>query len=156
MPFCSQCGKPVDAGDAYCANCGARQPITAPFSGAPGQAFERISSLNRISPRTAAICCYIPGLGWVASILVLAAQRFRTNRAVRFHAFQGLYLFVAWLLNDWVVQPISNELRHFPLHGLIEVALFVMSIFMMVKAAHNEVYSLPLFGELAERSVSEQ
>ena len=151
MPFCSQCGKKVDARDAYCANCGARQPLSAPYSGArPAETFERIS------PRTAAICCYIPGLGWVAAILVLAAQRFRANRTVRFHAFQGLYLFVAWLLNDWVVQPISNEMRHFPLHGLIEVALLVMSIFMMVKAAHNEVYSLPLFGELAERSVSEQ
>jgi uncharacterized membrane protein len=151
MPFCSQCGKSVDSRDAYCANCGARQPVNAPNTGV-----RAAESFERISPRTAAICCYIPGLGWVAAILVLAAQRFRTNRAVRFHAFQGLYLFVAWLLNDWVVQPISNELRHFPLHGLIEAALLVMSIFMMVKAAHNEVYSLPLFGELAERSVSEQ
>jgi uncharacterized membrane protein len=151
MPFCSQCGKQVDARDAYCGNCGARQPVNGPYAGVPvGEPFERIS------PRTAAICCYIPGLGWVAAILVLAAQRFRTNRAVRFHAFQGLYLFVAWLLNDWVVRPISNELHRFPLHGLIEAALLVMSIFMMVKAAHNEVYALPLFGELAERSVSEQ
>jgi uncharacterized membrane protein len=151
MPFCSQCGQQVDAHDAYCANCGARQPIPDPDAERrPDRRFEQIS------PRTAAICCYIPGLGWVAAILVLAAQRFRANRAVRFHAFQGLYLFVAWLLNDWVVQPISNEMRHFPLHGLVEAALLIMSIFMMVKAAHNEVYSLPLFGELAERSVSEQ
>jgi uncharacterized membrane protein len=156
MPFCSQCGKSVDARDAYCANCGARQPVSAPYSGVPPRGMAAGDAFERISPRTAAICCYIPGLGWVASILVLAAQRFRNNRALRFHAFQGLYLFVAWLLNDWVVRPISNELRHFPLHGLIEAALLVMSIFMMVKAAHNEVYSLPLFGELAERSVSEQ
>ena len=35
-------------------------------------------------------------------------------------------------------------------HGLIGAA-----VFMMVKAAHEETYSLPLFGELAERSVSE-
>jgi uncharacterized membrane protein len=152
MPFCSQCGKQVDARDAYCANCGASQPLNVPYAGARPTA----DALERISPRTAAICCYIPGLGWVAAILVLAARRFRTDRAVRFHAFQGLYLFVAWLLNDWVVQPLSNELRHFPLHGLIACALLVMSIFMMVKAAHNKVYSLPLFGELAERSVSEQ
>jgi uncharacterized membrane protein len=151
MPFCSQCGKQVDARDAYCGNCGARQPVNAPNAGVrAGEPFERIS------PRAASICCYIPGLGWVAAILVLAAQRFRTNRAMRFHAFQGLYLFVAWLLNDWVVQPISNELHRFPLHGLIEMVLLIMSIFMMVKAAHNKVYSLPLFGELAERSVSEQ
>jgi uncharacterized membrane protein len=156
MPFCSQCGKQVDARDAFCANCGVRQPFNGPYSSARHPGAQSGEPFERISPRTAAICCYIPGLGWVAAILVLAAQRFRANRAVRFHAFQGLYLFVAWLLNDWVVQPISNEIRRFPLHGLIETALLVMSIFMIVKAAHNEVYSLPLFGELAERSVSEQ
>jgi uncharacterized membrane protein len=30
-----------------------------------------------------------------------------------------------------------------------------MSIFMMVKAAHNEAYALPLFGDLAHKSVAE-
>jgi uncharacterized membrane protein len=45
---------------------------------------------------------------------------------------------------------------HFRIHGLVGAVLFFMSIFMMVKAAHNQAYSLPLFGELAERSVSEE
>jgi len=147
MPFCSQCGTQVGTRDAFCGRCGTRQPVTA----APAaDAFERIS------PRTASICCYIPGIGWVASIIVLASQKFRRDRAVRFHAFQGLYLFVAWLLNDWVLQPITRQVPHFPFHGLVGAVLFFMSIFMMVKAAHNEAYSLPLFGELAQRSVSEE
>jgi uncharacterized membrane protein len=146
MPFCSQCGKQVDARDAFCGQCGARQPLGA----VPTEPFQSIS------PRTASICCYIPGLGWVACIIVLAAQRFRNNRTVRFHAFQGLYLFVAWLLDDWVLGPITERIPHVSIHGLVQLALFIMSIFMMVKAAHNEAYSLPLFGELAERSVSEQ
>jgi uncharacterized membrane protein len=30
-----------------------------------------------------------------------------------------------------------------------------MSVFMMVKASHDEAYSLPLFGELAHRSITE-
>ena len=29
-----------------------------------------------------------------------------------------------------------------------------MSIFIMVKAAHDEAYLLPLFGELAQKSVA--
>jgi uncharacterized membrane protein len=44
---------------------------------------------------------------------------------------------------------------HMPIHSLVELLLLGMSIFMMVKAAHNETYSLPLFGELAHRSVAE-
>jgi uncharacterized membrane protein len=41
------------------------------------------------------------------------------------------------------------------IHGIIEALLLGMSIFMMVKAAHEEAYPLPLFGELAQRSVAE-
>jgi len=102
------------------------------------------------------VLCYVPAIGWIASIIVLASDRFRHNRRVRFHAFQGLYLFVAWLINAWVLEPMGHLMiptRH--IHSLIEVALLVMAIFMMVKAAHDEAYSLPLFGELANRSIME-
>jgi uncharacterized membrane protein len=41
------------------------------------------------------------------------------------------------------------------IHGIIQALLLGMSIFMMVKAAHEEAYALPLLGELAQRSVAE-
>jgi uncharacterized membrane protein len=150
MPFCSQCGNQVGERDAYCARCGGRQP--ADFMRPAPDPF------SQITPRTASICCYIPGLGWIASIIVLASQRFRQDRTVRFHAFQGLYLFVAWLLNSWVVRPmilIIPRPGRPPVYGLIELALLIMSVFMIVKTAHDEKYSLPLFGELAKRSLAE-
>jgi uncharacterized membrane protein len=147
MPFCSQCGNQVGERDSYCARCGARQPVDFLH---PAQ-----DPFAHISPRTASICCYIPGLGWIASIIVLASQRYRQDRTVRFHAFQGLYLFVAWLLNSWVVRPMMLMVPNAPVHGLIELALLIMSIFMIVKTAHDETFALPLFGELAKRSVAE-
>lgn len=146
MPFCSQCGNRAGDRDAYCGRCGARQPMGPTPASDP---------LSQISPRTASICCYIPGLGWIASIIVLASQRFRKDRVVRFHAFQGLYLFVAWLLDGWVLRPMSEMIPHVPIHELVEALLLGLSIFMIVKAAHDEAYSLPLFGELAQRSVAE-
>ena len=94
-------------------------------------------------------------MGWIAAIIVLASQRFRHVPTVRFHAFQGLYLFVAWLMNDQVLKLALTPFSHFHLHDLVSVVLLIMSIFMMVKAAHDEAYSLPLFGELAHRSISE-
>jgi uncharacterized membrane protein len=150
MPYCSQCGNQVAEADAFCARCGAGQPR----SGVAAHPISRDPFAN-ISPRTAAILCYVPVLGWVACIVVLAAARFRQERAVRFHAFQGLYLFVAWLLNDNVLRRMFESVAHFPVHALISLALLVMSVFMMVKASRDEVYSLPLFGELAERSLAE-
>jgi uncharacterized membrane protein len=111
--------------------------------------------LAGIQPRTASILCYIPGVGWIASIIVLASDKFRRNRTVRFHAFQGLYLFVAWLLEDWVLRPMFLMAPNLHIHHIIGLVLLGMSIFMMVKAAHEEAYPLPLFGELAQRSVAE-
>ena len=150
MPFCSQCGNKVEVADQYCYRCGARQPV----AGTPMPPSDPMAGL---SPRTASVLCYVPGIGWIASIIVLAADRFRSDRLVRFHAFQGLYLFVAWLVNAWVIRPISAMLTNVPIgiHGVIDLVLLGMSIFMMIKAAHDEPYALPLFGELAQRSVAE-
>lgn len=144
MPFCSQCGNQVSAADAYCARCGASQPRA---SAAP-------PPLNSMNPQTASILCYIPWVGWIAGIVVLASDRFREDRNVRFHAFQGLYLFVAWLIADQVLRPMSYWVPRLHVYGLVEVVLLGMSIFMMIKAAHQEPYELPLFGELAQRSLA--
>jgi uncharacterized membrane protein len=111
--------------------------------------------LQGIQPRTASILCYIPGIGWIASIIVLAADRFRQNRTVRFHGFQGLYLFVAWLLEDQVMRPIFSRIPGMHLHGVIQALLLFASVFMMVKASHDEAYPLPLFGDLALKSMAE-
>jgi uncharacterized membrane protein len=144
MPFCSQCGNQVGPADSYCSHCGATQPPAA-------AAADAIRSLN---PKTASIICYIPWVGWIASIIVLASNRFRQDRIVRFHAFQGLYLFVGWLIAHQVLRPLFDWTPRLHIYGLIELVLLGMSIFMMVKAAHREAYSLPLFGELAQRSVA--
>ena len=150
MPFCSQCGNQVTPADAFCARCGGRQPLGPT---APGVQQDPLSG---ITPRTASVLCYVPGIGWIASIVVLASQRFRHNRPVRFHAFQGLYLFVAWLMDDIVLKPVFYGMSPgFQIYRVVEAVLLVMSIFMMVKASQDEAYSLPLFGELAQRSVTE-
>ncbi len=135
----------------YCGRCGTRQPVGPSAPAPPGA-----DILGGISGRTASILCYVPGIGWLVAIVVLAADKFRRNRAVRFHAFQGLYLFVAWLMASWVLTPVAGVLSpHFAIHKLVQVVLLGMSIFMMVKASHDQTYALPLFGELAQRSVVE-
>jgi len=146
MPYCTQCGNAVAVHDQFCWRCGARQPAAT----APPRVQDPLAG---ISPRTASILSYIPGIGWIGCIIWLASDRFRHNRPVRFHAFQGLYLFVAWLMNAWVIHPLAY--LHFGFDKLIALALLIMSVFMMIKAHHGEMYSLPLFGELAERSVAE-
>ena len=117
--------------------------------------------MHGISPRTASLLCYIPILGWIVAIVVLASAKFREDTRVRFHAFQGLYLFVTWLLVDWVLSPMFHVTfwgppfhNFFP--GLLKVVIFGAWIFMIIKTSHDETYKLPILGDLAEKSVSEQ
>jgi uncharacterized membrane protein len=154
MPFCSQCGNQAGTTDVFCARCGARQPVN-PRPGGGGFRAGRTDPLSGVTPRTASFLCYVPVIGWVIAIVVLASEKFRGDRVVRFHAFQGLYLFVAWLMNQWVLRWIWWPFPRFQLHSLIDLAILGMEIFMIVKALHEEAYSLPLFGELAQRSVAE-
>lgn len=146
MPFCSSCGTQVGDEDQYCRACGARQPVRAASPAGEG-----------ISPRTACLLCYLPFVGWIAAIVVLAAERFRKDRRVRFHAFQGLYLFVAWLIVHWAFSPLpfGRWGRVFRLDDLLELALLALSIFMMVKVGQGQDVSLPILGELADKSAAE-
>lgn len=106
--------------------------------------------------------CYIPWFGWIAAIIVLASDRFRRDFEVRFHAFQGLYLFVAWLLVDWVVSPLLRMTRYGfwqPLPrggGVLHLLILAGWIVMLVKVSQGQHYRLPILGDLAERSVAEQ
>src|SRR5580658_1605490 len=166
MPFCTQCGHEASGADVFCGHCGARQSAAGSSSGnaPPGNPPPRPNSppmqdpLAGLSPRTAAILCYVPAIGWIAAIIVLAARKFKDNHMIRFHAFQGLYLFAAWLMVDWVVGPMMRftpgPSRHIDL--LLHAVILAGSIFMMVKASHDEAYVLPIIGELAQRSATEQ
>jgi uncharacterized membrane protein len=75
---------------------------------------------------------------------------------MRFHAFQGLYIFAAWLIVDWAIQPIFSSLHHvLRVDSLLQMLLMFVWIFMLVKTSHGEIYELPLIGELAQRSARE-
>lgn len=155
MPYCCQCGKETQDTDQYCGTCGARQPL-------PARA--RAGSASGISPRNASLLCYLPIVGWIPAIVVLASQRFRHHQQVRFHAFQGIYLFVAWLLVDWVIGPMhylsfwhgGRLLPGLFIGGVLKALVIFAWIFMLIKTSREETYKLPILGELAERSVSEQ
>jgi uncharacterized membrane protein len=164
MPFCVQCGNQVRDTDRFCKICGGAQIPLQSFAGSTPPPGTRASDpFAQLTPRNASLLCYIPMVGWVASIVILASTRFRNDPEVRFNAFQGLYIFVAWLIIDWVVSPFLmfpfgfGEFgpRHF-FPGLLKAAMFLVWIFMIVKVSQGESYRLPVLGELADRSVSEQ
>lgn len=104
--------------------------------------------------------CYIPWFGWIPAIGVIASSRFRGADRVRFHAFQGLYLFVIWLIADWFLDPMMRfgqprfTLAFIP--NMIKLSVLAAWLFMLVKVRQGVDYRLPVVGELAEKSVAEQ
>lgn len=155
MPYCSACGNQVAATDRFCARCGAAQPVAAASSPASGGAWQN-SAFQSTSPRTASTLCYIPFVGWIAGLLILAAERFRRDRTVRFHAFQGLYLFVVWLLLDLVGDSLFPDRGARWLISPLKLAVIGTWIYMIIQTNQDKLVKLPLLGELADRSVEEQ
>ena len=100
--------------------------------------------------------CYVPWFGLIGSIIVLAGQKFRNHGDVRFHAYQGLYVFVTWLLVQYVADLWARVLffgDFLPISGLLKMSVLFLWIFMLFKAANEQRYSLPVLGDLAERSL---
>lgn len=151
MPFCTNCGARVTPNSAFCTHCGSAQPRAA----TPTTDF-----LQGISDRTACILCYIPVFGVIPAIVFLASQRFRTNVRVRFNAFQALYLFVAWLIISSAFPILllgtSGWSMAHALVGALKLAIFVCWIYLLVKAAQEQQVRLPVIGDLAARSTTEQ
>jgi uncharacterized membrane protein len=114
--------------------------------------------LEGLSDRTASILCYIPVFGVIPAIVFLASKKYRANHRVRFNAFQALYLFVAWLIVSSAGPAfyLSGWGMERAIFGLLKFALFVCWIYLLIKAANREQIKLPIIGDLAARSTSEQ
>lgn len=160
MPYCTNCGTQVTPADRFCQVCGKPQQTSGAGADVPPASFGAAgTSTGGVPPRTAAALSYLPVVGWLFSIWVLASDKYRNDLTARFHAFQGLYLFVAWLIVRSVLRPmgwlssgfwIANPIK------MLELAVIGCGIFMMIKASQGERFRLPLLGEWADRSVAEQ
>jgi uncharacterized membrane protein len=157
--FCGVCGTAQTPGPGTSGGFGGAASASSTTAGTarPGAPADPMAGLTG---RNASVLCYIPMVGWIFAIVVLASARFRNDTETRFNAFQGLYLFVAWLIVDWVLSPFlafpfgSGSLHVIP--RLLKLSVMCVWIFMIVKTVQGQLYRLPILGELADRSVSEQ
>ena len=158
MPFCTQCGIQVEPSAAFCAKCGARQPGAPAAAPPPARPAPGEDWLQGLSANNAATLCYVPFLGWAFALFVLASQRFRYDNLVRFHAFQGLYLAVVWLLIDMAIGAFvgfAGVAARRAITGSLKLSVICGWAYMLFKTSQGEAVRLPFLGELADRSVSE-
>ena len=170
MPFCTHCGTQTGADERFCTRCGSIQEAVPPPAGATNFAPPPLAPIYaapnpRLRPNIAALLCYIPSIGWLASVIFLAVDDYRRNRYVHFHALQGLFLFityylvsvVSWGLTPGVIMdPFSIAFRglsHWGFRSALHVALLIIQVVGIAKTAKGEPFHLPILGDIAERSM---
>ncbi len=151
MAFCANCGSQVEG--RFCGKCGS--PVAAEAGGVNMPPPAAQAQAGGMTDNVAAALCYL--LGILTGILFLVLEPYNRNKTIRFHAFQSIFLWVAWFA-FWIVISIFSialslvGLFFVPLlHLLLLLGFFVVWGTLMYKAYNNEKWVLPVIGPLAEK-----
>jgi uncharacterized membrane protein len=170
MSFCQTCGSSLPDGSSTCTACGASQGVAAapgaiPSSGPippPGAMPAAMPAPMPVAgagltPNVAGALAYL--VGAITGILFLVIDPFKTDRFVRFHAFQAIFFNLAWIA-FWIVWMIVGlmlgAISHglffiiqLPINLLVTVGGFCVWIYLMYSAYQGKTFQLPIIGALA-------
>jgi uncharacterized membrane protein len=170
MSFCQTCGTSLPDGSPACSACGASQGVAA-SSAAPGAMPGSIPGpvpgtipvaqtpipAAGLTPNVAGALAYL--VGFITGILFLVIEPFKTDRFVRFHAFQSIFVNLAWIA-FWIVWQVVWLTLGAVTHGLLFIILTPINllialgglglwIYLMYTAYQGKMFQLPIIGPLA-------
>ena len=148
MAFCASCGAQVEG--KFCAKCGTPMGAAVP---PPGATFGGAApTAVGMTDNTASALCYV--LGLITGVLFLVLAPYNQNKVVRFHAFQSIFLSVAWIVVSMVINIVFGMLHMYSLlmlSPLIGLAFFVLWIYLIVTAYQGKTVVLPVIGPIAQQ-----
>ena len=149
MSFCQSCGTAFADGTTYCPTCSGRQKaIASPVAAGSG-----------LGANAAGALAYLAGI--VTGIIFLVIDPYKSDRFVRFHAFQSIFfnvawiaLWIAWMIIGLVLGAVTKGL-FFILQVPIDLAMmvggFALWVFLMYSAYQGRTVRLPVIGALAAK-----
>ena len=171
MSFCQTCGTSLPDGSPTCTACGATQgaaaagatpgavpgSIPGPIPGTIPAAAPLPAAGSGLTPNVAGALAYL--VGAITGILFLVIDPFKTDRFVRFHAFQSIFFNLAWIA-FWIVWMIVGVMLgaishglffiiQLPINLLITVGGFCLWAYLMYTAYQGKTFQLPVIGALA-------
>lgn len=145
MPFCSNCGAPVEG--RFCTKCGSLAGESAAGGGPASE-----PARTELSPNVAAALCYVPG--FVIAIIFLLWAPYNRDKTIRFHAFQSIFLQVCWIVTLVVLGAALSVVYPplwYGLERLCNLAAILLIAFMIWKTWRKEEVVLPYLGPLAQK-----
>lgn len=165
MSSCQSCGTALATDTCFCQSCGSPTEINVgvsptavegPAAGAvmspPGKTEPKMMDTNVVAALT-----YLAG--FLTGIIFLVLDPYKSNSFVRFHAFQSIFVNVAWIA-FWIIWIILSAVLT-PLmagvFGLIALPLMLICtlagvgiwIFLMFQAYQQKLFKLPIVGKFA-------
>ena len=145
MAFCATCGSAVEG--QFCAKCGSA--VGAAPSAASGPAMQASGAM---ADNVASGLCYVVGL--ITGIIFLVLAPYNKNPVVRFHAFQSIFLNVAWIVVSYgltIILGIMHLWSLLFLSSLAGLAFVVLWIVMLIQTFQGKKIVLPLIGQIAQQ-----
>jgi uncharacterized membrane protein len=166
--YCQTCGTHLPDGSVTCTACGATQGATESSipGGMPGAApppppaatyAPAPAAASGLTPNVAGALTYL--VGAITGILFLVIDPFRSDRFVRFHAFQSIFFNIAWIA-FWIIWTIVGLMLSAISHGLffiiqlpinliVCIGGFCVWIYLMYAAYQGKTFQLPVIGTMA-------
>jgi uncharacterized membrane protein len=111
-----------------------------------------------MSENLAGALCYV--FGFITGILFLVLAPYNQDRNIRFHAFQSIFLNIAWIILWILVVMVTLVFSFIPFLGIfvgwvlrltIGLGGFIMWLYMMFKTYNGEKIVLPVIGPMADK-----
>jgi len=151
MPInCPTCSSQMPDHAVFCPGCGRAMSVPTPTLRAPASGRDNIFG-------ALAYVTIIP------AIVFLLVEPFKTNRFIRFHAFQCIFLAIASLAVGIALKLMFTVLLFVPFLGqlmalliamIISVGCLILWIVLIVKALQGERFKVPFIGDLAEKQAN--
>jgi uncharacterized membrane protein len=101
------------------------------------------------------------GLAYVTiipAIIFLVVPPFNQKPIVRFHSWQSIFLFIAWIVIDIGLHFLARiPFLGWPLYflmPLVGLAFFILWLIVMIKAFNGQRFKIPVVGDFAEKQAN--
>jgi len=163
MSSCQSCGTALATDTCFCQSCGSPTEIKVSPRAVEGSADGAVMSPpGKTEPKmmdTNVVAALTYLAGFLTGIILLPLDPYKSNSFVRFHAFQSIFVNVAWIA-FWIIWIILSAvltplmagvfgLIALPLILIFTVAGVGIWIFLMFQAYQQKLFKLPIIGNFA-------